>query len=257
MPPRKKTAQELATVPKRRSGPAPKYDYDSARLEYIEGIEQDDGSSRIPSLKELAERHDIPYTAVRRAASKERWTERQTTYQSQIASERQKKRIKELSGQGIEFDTKAHKAAQLGVSMATARLAEIAEDFQARSPKIKEARERMSRGEPVEKWELYSAVNYRELEGLASALERFQTVGMKALGTDVNRHEVTSPDGSMQPQTININAELGRDDPERLGAFIQALHEVGLTPNDIAAENVVDAEIVDDEEDDEEDGGES
>lgn len=256
MPPKKKTAQELATVAKRRSGPAPKYDYDSARLEYVEGIRQDDGSDRLPTLKELAERHDIPYTAIRRAASKERWTERQTTYQSQIANERQKKRIKELAGQALAFDTNAHKAAQLGVSMATARLAEIAEEFKAKQPRIKEARERMERGDPVEKWELYSAINYRELEGLSGALERFQSVGMKALGTDVNRHEVTSPDGSMQPQQINIHAELGRDDPERLGAFIQALHDVGLTPNDIAAEQVVDAEIVDDEDEDFEEGSE-
>lgn len=257
MPPKKKTAQELASLPKRRSGPAPKYDYDAARLEYIEGIAQDDGSSRLPSLKELAERHDIPYTAIRRAASKERWTERQTAYQSQIAQERQRKRIKELASQGIEFDTNAHRAAQLGVSMTTARLAEIAEEFKVRAPRIKEARERVQNGEPVEKWELYSAVNYRELEGLASALDRFQSVGMKALGTDVSRHEISNPDGSLQPQTININAELARDDPERLGAFIAALHEVGLTPNDIAQEGVVDAEVVEDEvDDDEQDGDE-
>lgn len=247
MPPKKKTAQEIAAVAKKRSGPAPKYDYDAARLEYIQGIEQDDGSYKLLTIKDIAERHDIPYTALRRRSSKERWTDRQNTYQSQIAQEKQKKRAKELAGQSIEFDKNAHNAAKLGISMASARLAEIAEEFRSKQGAIREARERLERGDPVEKWELYSAVNYRELEGLAGALERFQTVGMRALGTDVQRHELTSPDGSMTPQNINITAELSRDDPDRLGAFLQAAAEVGLLDSLMEDDSgVIDAEVVDD-----------
>jgi hypothetical protein len=91
---------------------------------------------------------------------------------------------------------------------------------------------------------LYSAIWFKEIEGLAGALDRFQNIGMKALGTDIQKHEVTNPDGSMST-TVNVVGELHRDDPERLALILQAMRDTGILPSD--ALEIEDAEVVEEE----------
>src|SRR5690606_36258755 len=97
--------------------------------------------------------------------------------------------------------------------------------------------------------------HHKELEGLASALDRFQSIAMKALGTDVQKVELSGADGGPVVQNqINIHAELVRDDVERAAAVIGALADSGQLPMELIealaeaeGEDIVDAEIVEDD----------
>lgn len=232
-----------------------KYDWPALQRVFVEGEEKDDGSLVTFNLKEISDRFGVPYQRVRERASQERWTDRRNVHQQQTAIERQRKQRKKMVDESVQFDVNALNAAKLGIGMSTARLAEIMSEHQVKQARVKDAQRRMEAGEPVEKWELYSAINYRELEGLAGAIERFQSVGMRAMGTDVQKHEVTSPDGSMASTTINVTAELHREDADRMALILEAMRDANLIPDDSLDEilgEVVDedGEDADDEESD-------
>ena len=93
---------------------------------------------------------------------------------------------------------------------------------------------------------------------LSKAALQFQEVGQKALGTDVQRvdiHHDINADIDVDVQVTSISAELSRDDPERLAAFLQAAKRAGLLDTMLSDQQsqdhpaiesgeVVDAEIV-------------
>ncbi len=227
----------------------PKYDWEMIKRQYVEGVNTgtDEKSLRLPTLKELSDEYGAPYTRVRERSAKERWTERRAEYQIVATRERQKKRVKKMAENAVEFDANAYKVASTGMAMIYTRLAEIAAQVNASRALRADALERQKNGEPVERYELYSAVNYREMEGLASAASRFQEVGMKSLGTDVQRHEISGPDGGpIEATTTSIIQELNRDDPERLAMLVAAMKESGLYTGD--DENVIDGELIEETE---------
>ena len=234
-----------------RTSKAAKYDWPALQRVFVEGEEKDDGSLVTFNLKEISDRFGVPYQRVRERASQERWTDRRNVHQQQTAVERQRKQRKKMVDESVQFDVNALNAAKLGIGMSTARLAEIMAEHQVKQARVKDAQRRMEAGEPVEKWELYSAINYRELEGLAGAIERFQSVGMRAMGTDVQKYEVTSPDGSMAATTINVTAELHRDDADRMALILEAMQDAGLIPED-AIQDIIDGEVVGEDEEVEE-----
>lgn len=220
-------AGENRTAPvKRRSIP-----WDEIRREFVEGWDVN-GDIHLPNLRELSERHDVGYVRVRERSAKERWKDRRDAMQIKVTQERQKKRALGLAKNAIEFDEKAHNVAKLGIAMVTVRLAEISQEVGRQQEVRARALVKQQQGLPVDKHELWSAVNYRELEGLASAAERFQTIGQKALGTDVQKHEITGADGGPIESTVGIVVELNRDDPERLAMMIKAMHEANLVSED-------------------------
>lgn len=225
-----------------------KYDWLKIRDIFVEGEIEGDERNFL-GLKEIAEKYEVPYQRVRERSSKERWPDRRAQYQLQLTKERQKKHAQMLAKNAVGFDEKSYKVADLGMTMVTARLAEIAQEVSQGQARRKNAIERQQRGESVERWELYSAVSYKEMEGLASAAAQFQTIGMRALGTDVNRHEISGPDGGpIETQTISIVAELGRDDPDRMTHLLRGMIEANLIPAEMIANGgeVVIGEVIDD-----------
>lgn len=244
----KNPGQEVLAAPKNRRTATTKYDWDHLMDVFVEGEQLQDGSILLLNLKELAERYEVPYQRVREKASKQRWTDRRLNYQQKAAMERQREQRKTMVAESLAFDQNALSAAKLGMGLITARLAEIAQEHKVKQARIEDAQRRLERGEPVEKWELYSAIYPRDMETLASALDRFQTIGMRAMGTDVQRHEVTSPDGSMTNTTINVTAELHRDDPDRLALILEAMRDAGFdVPMD---DNIIEAQVESDTADD-------
>lgn len=224
-----------------------KYNWEQLAKEYIEGIETPGKEERVfPTMKELAELHGVPAQMVRARASKERWTEKKDAHAMRLAKERLRKRQSLLLNKGVDFDDRAHKAAELGVGLITNRLAEIAQEISRRQKVRDNALAMMDAGLPINKEDLYSAINYREMEGLASALSRFQEVGMKALGTDVTRHEISGPDQTAIEVKTNIRHEISRDDPERIAAIVSSFEDAGLLELGTVQE-IIDAEIVEED----------
>lgn len=213
----------------------------------MEGVEEG-GDRRFLNLRELSELFDVPYQRIRERSSHERWPDRRQAYQTKLTRERQKQHAAKLAKDAVDFDEKAYKVADMGLGMIQARIAEIAKEWQTGRQRREEAMARKEAGEYVERHELYSAVNYREMEGLASAAAQFQSIGMRALGTDVQKHEITGPDGGpIESATVHIVSELNRDDPERFASLVQGLVEAGLVDPAMIEDNdknIIDGEVV-------------
>lgn len=204
-----------------------KHPWNDVRAAYVEGIE-DDGSTTLPSYRQLSERFHISESVIANRASKERWTSLRAKFQHEQGIERQKKRAATIANDAAKFDESGHKAATLGMTMVMKRLAEIAQESKDSEDRIKEARKRRNLGQPVEAWEVRSPIYYNELVALSGALEKFQTIGMRALGTDVQRHEVFGQVDSNNTHTINIGQELQRDDPDRMTGFLLGVQDAGI-----------------------------
>lgn len=245
-----KTGKQIRRKPNRG-----KYDWNLMRRQFIEGIPKPDGDEErwFPNLKELAEMHEASYIQVRKRSSEDRWPVHKEAHQITAIRERQEKRAKMIAKNALDFDEKTHKVAQLGLAMVTTRIAEIAEEAQTKKPFRDDAVQRLKNGEHVEPQDLWSAIRYKELEGLANAAERFQNIGMKALGTDVQRVDVTGLEGgNTTVNVVNVSQEMQRDDPDRMASMFEAMSEAGLVPDELLsamsqgaiAGKVIDAEVI-------------
>lgn len=240
------TAPSKALARRKRTSPTQRgIDWDMIAREWIEGIPSDKDDERtFMTLREAATYYDVSYDYMREKAAKGRWRDRRESAQLEQAEIRRRKRALELGEKSVEFDSDAHKAAKLGITLITSRLAEIAQEFTQKQQKRDQAFARLAEGLPVEREELWSAIRPRELEMLAGALQRFHQTGQQALGTNIQRTEVSGPNGESLPGVVvSVSQELNRDDSDRLASILTAMQEAGLINNDI-----IDAEIV--EEDD-------
>lgn len=234
--PRKATKQP---VPRNKGGRPPvgkarKYDWEAVRKTFIEGLPSDpakpDGDRTWVSQKELADRVDVPYQRIRERSSKERWTELRANYQAELARKRQQGRIKRLATEATEFDDSALNVAKIGQKLVATRLAEIARDVSRKNAIREQALRDLEAGRAIDPIDLRSAIYSKELESLAKSSQLFQEIGMRALGTDVQRHEINGQldHGVTVEHTISVVRELERDDPDRLGAFLAAAHNAGV-----------------------------
>ena len=232
-----------------------KYPWEEAREMFL--------SDSTLSLKNVAEQYDIPYSHVRTRASKERWTYQRAQEQAKLFASKRKEHLRRQAEESIRFDEQSINGARLGMNIVIARLAEIAQLHSAYSPTTKALIERLKNGEPVTLTELRaSPINYKELDVLARALDVFQNIGRKAFGIDIQRIEVDIEGGELPVEEISVVGELGKDDPKRLGAFLEALERAGLTTLDLqdgthtahhslkkrlhAKEDIVEAEVISD-----------
>lgn len=226
---------EVRKLPMRR---ASKYPWDRIKEMYIESLEP-------VNLKELSEMFDTPYQAVRERSSEERWPYERAEFQSQANAKKARDKIKLLAREAEAFDEGSLKPAKLGQQLIAGRLSQIAQIFAASQQAHNAAVARLQAGQPVTREDLYSPINYKELGELAAALLRFQEVGRKALGTDVQNVNLTaSTEGELN---VSVNLELQRDDPDRQAALLEVLERTGLIPK-MAIGNAVDGEVIGDEE---------
>ena len=229
-----------------------KYDWDALRVQFIEGITKDNDEREFVNLKELALRSNVPYERVRERAAIESWYQNRQAYQLQLAKQRQAKRITELSKESLDFDSSNIKLAKMGVGIITARMGEIARDIQEQNKRRDEALKLQAAGFQIDPQDLISAIDSKELEMLARAAQSWQQVGQKALGTDVIKHEISGQieNIDIDVQVTSITAELGRDDPERLAAFLHAAQRAGLLDTEYIqisnqTPDYIEAEVVD------------
>lgn len=209
-----------------------KYDWYEIRRTFIEGIEQEGTEDRLfVNLVELSERLDVPLQRIRERAADERWYDQREQYQLRIAKARQTKRVLELAGESVDFDSKSLELAKLGIGMVTARMAEIAREVREAQVRREEALKLQASGFVVDPEDLQTVIDARELDTLSRAATQWQQLGHKAMGTDITRMEIQhdiSANIDVDVEVTSISAELGRDDPERLAAFLQAAKRAGL-----------------------------
>lgn len=208
-----------------------KYDWEAVRRDFIEGIDRPNtkNEKEFPNLRELAELHQIPYERIRKKSAEERWTQKRAAAEQVYHQKRAAGRAKQIARNALDFDEKTYNAAKIGIAMVTTRLAEVASEVAIKKPLRDQAWRTLAAGGAVDKAELYSAIRADEINALANAMERLQTVGMKALGTDVQRVDISG--GDTQVNIVNVSQEIQRDDPERLAAIIGAFGEAGMLPD--------------------------
>ena len=223
----------VARTPNRRGGRKPKYDWDLIQQTFVEGVPtnpaEPDGEREWLNLRELSERMNVPYDRVREHSSKYRWSDLRLTYQAQIAQQRQRLRAKRIAKDASDFDDRSHTVGKVGMQLVGVRLSEIAQEVKDREQIRKDALRRRASGQAVDKEDLYSAVYARELSELAKAAQVFQEIGQRALGTAVERHEISGPEGGpILSASISVTQELERDDPDRLAAFLSVAQRTGV-----------------------------
>lgn len=203
------------------------HDWESVRILYVEGIPvPGEDARRWTTLKEVAEQCDVPYQMVRQRSAAHNWADLRTAYQMTIEKDRQRKRASALGKEAVDFDVRGLQVAKTGMAMIGTRLMEIATRQRDDAPRIKEAYERLLAGEKVDRWELWSAINYKEMDGLSRAAETFQRIGKISLGENTGMTEVNGVlrvDGG-----ITVSAKLVEDDSERLGRLLAGLEDAGL-----------------------------
>lgn len=226
-------AKTPAKVPAKR-GARKKYDYELLRQQFVEGFPVDatkpEGDRDWPNLRELAERTNVPYERIRECSAKERWLDLRSAHQQKVIRERQSKRVEFLGKESVEFDNRNLDLAKLGLRLIGTRMTEIAREVQTKAA-IKEQAERdLKDGLPIDWKDLKTAVNSRELETLGKAAQMWQEIGMKALGTDIEKHSIEANINSQVSveATISVASELERDDPDRLAAFMAAAERAGI-----------------------------
>jgi hypothetical protein len=202
-----------------------KYDWLSARKDYIEGYEDAEGTIVYPGPKEISERYGIPYGNVTTFISKERWKDHRDAHMNEIALARQKEHSKVLAKKAVKFDEQAADAAQVGQELILGRLLELRSFRAADRARAEDLLERMEQGEIIPVTEFKSLLWHTELESLANSLDKFQNIGRKALGitdndsTTVNHVEITQ---------TNIGTEMARTDQNRAEGIMQLLANKNL-----------------------------
>ncbi len=223
-----------------------KYDWLEVRTAFIEGIQEEGQEEKtFMNMVEIAERFNIPVQRVRERGADERWYEQRNEYQLRMAKARQTKRILELSGESVDFDSKSLNVAKLGMAMVTARMSEIARDVKDQQRRREDAINQQMQGLPVDPEDLETVIDAKELNTLAQSAVMWQQLGQKALGTDIQRMEIQQDiqqNIDVDVQVTSISAELGRDDPERLAGFLQAAKRAGLLEQIAEAEELDDTE---------------
>lgn len=216
--------------------------WDRARRMYVEGErrhdEADGGSwTHWPSLSEVGRMLGIRGDVIRGRAAEEDWVGAQKEWRARVDGLRQEARAKTLAQHASKMDADAAKASVTGINLVLMRIEEIA-DAQIRK---RERREQVAAGmlaaeldDPFE-----ATIDGRELETLARAAGAWHTLGRKVLGfDDPVRVELS---GAVDVRH-SVNAELLRDDPDRLFGFLVAAERSGLLgPEILDGETVEDA----------------
>lgn len=255
------TPKENPVPPKERSaGPRPQYDWVTIRDEYVNGYEREgarDEFDRVyPTQAELAEKYGCAIPTIGARASRERWSALKDNAAIELAKEVQRKRARKIAHSAIQFDDNSLKVGEMGVALIMSRLAEIATESRVRKEQRDLAIQALANGEDVKVRDLRSAVYHQEMLSLANAAEKFQQIGLRALGQEDGGNTLNVNVDASTNNTMNVAQEMVRDDKERAGALVAAFAEIGALPagfieslrtvDRAEREEVVDAEIVED-----------
>ena len=127
-----------------------KYDWETIKRKYIEGIVNKDGTISYPTLRDLSAEYGMDISVIGRRAKADQWTVQREIFVNKINMERQQKKAETISDEGSAFDLKCFNISQ-------------------------DAADRVHRM-------MQKAEKPAELSMLSQALKNLQTVGKAALG---------------------------------------------------------------------------
>lgn len=261
--PQVKTLKRKPVPPSQRSkGPNPQYDWVKIRDHYVNGVERPGARNEFdrvyPTHQELHEIYGASLGVIAARSAKERWKNLRDSAALELTKEIQRKRVDKIARAAVQFDDNSLKVGEMGVALIMSRLSEIATEARVRKPQREAAMEALARGEEVKIKDLRSAVYHQEMLSLANAVEKFQQIGLRALGQDAGGNTLNVSVDASTTNTMNVAQEIIRDDKERAGALVAAFAEIGALPAGFIEsltvvdrserEEVVDAEIVEDTE---------
>jgi len=137
--------------------------------DYVEGIIDERGERTFPTLREVAERHEVSDVAVRKRSTAEGWVAKREAFQITLDRERQKARIKALSEQAVVLDTVASTVSEGGLKLIQQRITEI-------------TREVVRRREQGEDTPGATAIDATKMAALARAGESWYRLGQLSFG---------------------------------------------------------------------------
>lgn len=203
-----------------------KYDWNTARDIFMT-------SQPAINLKQLSLRTGIPYSYIRIRSSKERWMALRAQEQTNALKEKRKDFLRKMANEAISFDETSIDMAKLGQGIITARLVEISKLIAASGNNSDILVAKLQGGQPLNRNDLFSYVNYKELVSLAQAAQMFQQIGRTALGSEVTDGTLLNEDNTDLETVVSIGGELTKDDPARLASFVEALERAGIAALDM------------------------
>lgn len=157
-----------------------KYNWERIKSEYVEGIRDEEGDVKYPTLKELSEKHGCTYLYIQIVSAKGNWSQERKIYIRKISELRQEKKSEVLASESAQFDSKTLEAARAGVGFIKEHLVGADKDLKDAQKLIDEER----------------------LEKLGRALVNYQKVGKLALGEVTVREE-----HKLEPLQIVVSKE--------------------------------------------------
>jgi len=145
-----------------------KYNWEKIKSEYVEGIRDEEGNVRYPTLRELSEKYGPNYNHLAKKAWEDKWTQERKLYTKKIQTLRQEKKSEILASEAAEFDSKTLELAKAGLNLIKAIFSQV-----------------------VKKMKQEGFIDKEDIEGLDRALVNYQKAGKLALGEPTNREEIT------------------------------------------------------------------
>ena len=89
-----------------------KYDWETIKRKYIEGIVNKDGTISYPTLRDLSAEYGMDISVIGRRAKADQWTVQREIFVNKINMERQQKKAETISDEGSAFDLKCFNISQ-------------------------------------------------------------------------------------------------------------------------------------------------
>ncbi len=142
--------------------PNDKANWEPIKRDYVEGVQQEDGTITWPSLAQLSEEYDVSRSTLGKRAANEDWQTQKNMYRTKVESKRREKKSEHLASEAAQFDIDVFKIAKASVSHVQAH-------FLRAQQELVESGGR-------------KAMPTTYLNSLTIALERAQRIGRLALG---------------------------------------------------------------------------
>ena len=229
----------LSGLPRRR------YDWETVRRRYVEGLEDPEHGRVWSSLNESADHFGITRQRVQEQSSRHGWVRQRDAFRQRVAEAVIAAKAQALAARRIDVDTAAADAAEHGIALVRARLGEVDTDRNSRAVAKAAYDTLKARGDasPEELDEtgyspwMTSPVDARELQALAAALSNLHQVGVRATGGELAPKVELS--GGLELRG-SVRDELGMDDVDPLLALMKTMEQVRFG-------EIVDADVVENE----------
>lgn len=225
-----------------------RYDWNSARDDYINGMLDDDNVLVFPKNKELAEKYGIPLQSLLNKITKERWADHRSAREREKSLELHKTRMKKLAKKAVIFDETTADAAQRAQQLIADRIEELYQVRERDKARIQAVLEEWDVTDPEDldmealKVQLRPMIWSTEIFELAKALSLFAESGRRALGIKEDETGITM-NQQINIEVNNVQKEMSSDDETRAAAILEVMRNPRLVLPGFNAP-VIDGEVV-------------